>query len=298
MEIKMNDKIIRATAADGQVRAFAATTREMVEAARQAHDLSPVMTAALGRLLTAGAMMGSMMKGEKDVLTLKVRGSGPAGGLTVTADSKANVKGYALNPQVILHARPDGKLDVGGAIGNGVLSVIKDLGLKEPYNGQVVLQTGEIAEDLTYYFATSEQVPSTVGLGVLMERDNTVKQAGGFIIQLMPFASEEIIAKLEENLAKVTSVTALLDEGKGPEEILSILLGNLGLEILDTLPTRFYCDCNKKKVEKVIVSIGAKDIQEMIDDGEDIEVKCQFCNSAYHFSVEELKEIKKRAMRR
>ena len=256
------------------------------------------MTAALGRLLTAGAMMGSMMKGEKDVLTLKVRGSGPAGGLTVTADSKANVKGYALNPQVILHARPDGKLDVGGAIGNGVLSVIKDLGLKEPYNGQVVLQTGEIAEDLTYYFATSEQVPSTVGLGVLMERDNTVKQAGGFIIQLMPFASEEIIAKLEENLAKVTSVTALLDEGKGPEEILSILLGNLGLEILDTLPTRFYCDCNKKKVEKVIVSIGAKDIQEMIDDGEDIEVKCQFCNSAYHFSVEELKEIKKRAMRR
>lgn len=294
----MNDKIIRATAADGQVRAFAATTREMVEAARQAHDLSPVMTAALGRLLTAGAMMGSMMKGEKDVLTLKVRGSGPAGGLTVTADSKANVKGYALNPQVILHARPDGKLDVGGAIGNGVLSVIKDLGLKEPYNGQVVLQTGEIAEDLTYYFATSEQVPSTVGLGVLMERDNTVKQAGGFIIQLMPFASEEVISKLEENLAKVTSVTALLDEGKGPEEILSILLGNLGLEILDTLPTRFYCDCNKKKVEKVIVSIGAKDIQEMIDDGEDIEVKCQFCNSAYHFSVEELKEIKKRAMRR
>lgn len=290
----MSDKIVRATAADGQIRAFAATTRDMVETARQAHDSSPVVTAALGRLLTAGAMMGSMMKGEKDVLTLQVRGSGPVSGLTVTADSRANVKGYAVNPQVILPARPDGKLDVGGAVGEGVLYVIRDLGMKEPYNGQVALQTGEIAEDLTYYFATSEQVPSSVGLGVLMERDNTVKQAGGFIIQLMPFASEETIRTLEENLGKITSVTKMLDDGMAPEEILSALLGSLGMEILDTLPTQFYCDCDKARVEKVIVSIGAKDIQEMIDDGEDIEVKCHFCNSAYKFSVEELKAIKKK----
>lgn len=290
----MSDKIVRATAADGQIRAFAATTRDMVETARQAHDSSPVVTAALGRLLTAGAMMGSMMKGEKDVLTLQVRGSGPVSGLTVTTDSRANVKGYAVNPQVILPARPDGKLDVGGAVGEGVLHVIRDLGMKEPYNGQVALQTGEIAEDLTYYFATSEQVPSSVGLGVLMERDNTVKQAGGFIIQLMPFASEETIRTLEENLGKITSVTKMLDDGMAPEEILSALLGSLGMEILDTLPTRFYCDCDKARVEKVIISIGAKDIQEMIDDGEDIEVKCHFCNSAYKFSVEELKAIKKK----
>lgn len=294
----MSDKIVRATAADGQIRAFAATTREMVETARQAHDTSPVVTAALGRLLTAGAMMGSMMKGEKDVLTLQIRGNGPVSGLTVTADSKANVKGYAINPQVILHARPDGKLDVGGAIGEGVLHVIKDLGMKEPYNGQVALQTGEIAEDLTCYFATSEQVPSSVGLGVLMERDNTVKQAGGFIVQLMPFASEETICTLEESLSKITSVTKLLDDGMTPEEILSALLGSLGVEILDTIPTRFYCGCDKKRVEKVIVSIGAKDIQEMIDDGEEIEVKCHFCNSAYKFSIEELKAIKKKAGRK
>lgn len=294
----MKDRIVRATAADGQIRAFAATTKGVVEAARQAHDTSPVVTAALGRLLTAGAMMGSMMKGEKDVLTLQIRGNGPVGGLTVTADSRADVKGYAVNPQVILHARPGGKLDVGGAVGEGVLHVIKDLGMKEPYNGQVALQTGEIAEDLTYYFATSEQVPSSVGLGVLMERDNTVRQAGGFLIQLMPFASEDAVRSLEENLSRITSVTELLDQGEAPEGILSILLGSLGLEILDTIPTRFYCGCDKKRVEKVIVSIGAKEIQEMIDDGEDIEVKCHFCNSAYKFSVEELKVIKKRAGRR
>lgn len=294
----MNDYIIRATAANGRIRAFAATTRNTVETARQHHDTSPVVTAALGRLLTAGGMMGAMMKGDKDVLTLQIKGSGPVRGITVTADSKANVKGYAINPQVLIHANAKGKLDVAGAIGNGMLRVIKDMGLKEPYAGQTVLQTSEIAEDLTYYFATSEQVASSVGLGVLMEHDNTVKQAGGFIIQLMPFAEEEIISKLEENLKSVTSVTSLLDEGKNPEEILDILLGNLELEILDKVPTGFVCDCNKKKVEKVIISVGEKDIQEMIEDGETIEVKCQFCNSAYHFTVDELKEIKKHAMRK
>lgn len=212
----MSDYIVRATAANAQIRAFAATTRETVEKGRCVHETSPVMTAALGRLLTAGAMMGSMLKGEQDVLTLQIRGDGPAKGITVTADSSANVKGYVVEPQVMLPPNDKGKLDVGGAIGHGLLSVIKDMGLKEPYMGQTELQTGEIAEDLTYYFATSEQVPSAVGLGVLMEKDNTVKQAGGFIIQLMPFAEEEVIEKLEKNLAQVSSVTSLLDEGKSP----------------------------------------------------------------------------------
>ena len=289
------DYMIRATAADNQIRAFAATTREMVETARSTHDTSPVMTAALGRLLTAGAMMGSMLKGEKDILTLQIRGDGPAKGLTVTADSKANVKGYAIEPQVMLPPNALGKLDVGGALGAGFLSVIKDMGLKEPYVGQTELQTGEIAEDLTYYFATSEQVPSAVGLGVLMERDNTVKQAGGFIIQFMPFAEEEVIEKLEKKLAEVTSVTKLLDDGNTPEQILEILLGDLGVEITDTMPAKYYCNCDKERVEKAIVSIGKKEINEMIQDGKPIEVKCHFCNTAYQFTIEDLKQIIKRS---
>lgn len=291
----MSDYIVRATAANAQIRAFAATTKEMVETAKSTHDTSPVMTAALGRLLTAGAMMGSMLKGEKDILTLQIRGDGPAKGLTVTADSKANVKGYAIEPQVMLPPNALGKLDVGGALGAGFLSVIKDMGLKEPYVGQTELQTGEIAEDLTYYFATSEQVPSAVGLGVLMERDNTVKQAGGFIIQLMPFAEEEVIEKLEKKLAEVTSVTKLLDDGNTPEQILEILLGDLGVEITDTMPTKYYCNCDKERVEKAIVSIGKKEINEMIQDGKPIEVKCHFCNTAYQFTIEDLKQIIKRS---
>ena len=291
----MSDYIVRATAANAQIRAFAATTREMVETARSTHDTSPVMTAALGRLLTAGAMMGSMLKGEKDILTLQIRGDGPAKGLTVTADSKANVKGYAIEPQVMLPPNALGKLDVGGALGAGFLSVIKDMGLKEPYVGQTELQTGEIAEDLTYYFATSEQVPSAVGLGVLMERDNTVKQAGGFIIQLMPFAEEEVIEKLEKKLAEVTSVTKLLNDGNTPEQILEILLGDLGVEITDTMPAKYYCNCDKERVEKAIVSIGKKEINEMIQDGKPIEVKCHFCNTAYQFTIEDLKQIIKRS---
>lgn len=290
----MNDYIVRATAADGQVRAFAATTRDVVETARAHHATSPVATAALGRLLTAGAMMGSMMKNDTDMLTLQIRSGGPLGGITVTADSHANVKGYVLNPDVMLPPK-NGKLDVGGAVGVGLLQVIKDMGLKEPYAGQTVLVSSEIAEDLTYYFANSEQVPSSVGLGVLMEKDNTVRCAGGFIIQLMPFAEEATISKLEENLKNVTSVTALLDQGYTPEQLLDALLGNLGLEITDTMPTRFYCNCSKERVEQAVVSIGKKDIQEMIDDGEDIEVKCHFCNTGYHYTVEDLKRIIKRS---
>lgn len=289
----MNDKdyIVRATAADAQIRAFACTTKNMVEAARSCHDTSPVVTAALGRLLTAGAMMGSMLKGDADVLTLQIQGSGPVKGLTVTADSKANVKGYAINPKAMLPPNSLGKLDVGGAVGIGILNVIKDLGLKEPYVGQTVLQTGEIGDDLTYYFATSEQVPSSVGLGVLMEKDNTVKQAGGFIVQLMPFASEEIIEKLEKNLKKITSVTALLEEGKKPEQLLEILLEGLSMEILDEVPTAFSCNCSKQRVAKAIISIGEKELQEMIEEGKEIEVNCHFCNKSYTYSVEELKEM-------
>lgn len=291
----MKDYIVRATAAGAQIRAFAATTRNLVEQAREAHGTSPVATAALGRLLTAGAMMGTMLKGEKDLLTLQMKGDGPIHGITVTADSLARVKGYVDYPGVMLPPNGLGKLDVGGAIGNGMLTVIRDLGLKEPYVGQTILQTGEIAEDLTYYFAASEQIPSTVGLGVLMEKDNTVKQTGGFIIQLMPFAEDEIIEKLEENLKKMPSVTSILDEGKSPEELLAVVLDGIELEITDTVSTKFYCNCDKKRIEKAIISIGEKDIREMIEEGREIEVKCHFCNSAYSFSVEELKELLKKA---
>lgn len=286
----MSDYIVRATAADAQIRAFAATTRGLVEEMRRIHNTSPVATAALGRLLTAGAMMGSMLKGDDDVLTIQVKGDGPLKGMTVTADSKAGVKGYVGEPQVILPARA-GKLDVGGAVGSGSLSVIKDMGLKEPYIGQTKLQTGEIGEDLTYYFATSEQTPSSVGLGVLMEKDNTVKQAGGFIIQLMPFAEEAVIAVLEENLKSFSSVTAVLDEGNSPEQMLNLLLGNLEVQIMETLNTSYVCNCSKDKVRKAIISIGRKDIEEMIAEEKDIEVNCHFCNRNYKFSVDVLKEM-------
>ena len=290
----MEDYIVRATAAGGQVRAFAVTARQMVETARQHHNTSPVATAALGRLLGAGAMMGSMMKNETDMLTLKIQGDGPIRGLTVTADSQGNVKGYAGNPEVMLPPK-NGKLDVGGAVGIGLLTVIKDMGLKEPYSGQTILVSSEIAEDLTYYFANSEQVPSSVGLGVLMEKDNTVDCAGGFIIQMMPFAQEKTICKVEENLKKLSSVTSILKQGHMPEELLEILFEGLGLEITDTMPTQFYCNCSKERVEQAVVSIGRKEIQAMIEDGEDIEVKCHFCNTAYKYTVEELKEIIKRS---
>lgn len=287
----MTDYIIRATAAEGQIRAFAATTRDLVEYARSVHNTSPVATAALGRLLTAGAMMGIMMKGEKDLLTLKIEGDGPIGGLTVTADSKGNVKGYAFHPEVMLPPNAKGKLDVGGALGIGVLSVIKDIGLKDPYVGQTILVTSEIAEDLTYYFATSEQTPSSVALGVLMERDNTVKQAGGFILQMMPGASEEVISALEKRLGEITSITALLDAGNTPEMILEHILGDFGLEILDKLPTAFSCNCSEERIEKALISVGKQELQSMIEDGKTIEVNCHFCNKHYPVTVERLKEL-------
>lgn len=287
----MEDYIIRATAANAQIRAFAATTKNMVEAARVAHGTSHLATAALGRTMTAAAMMGSMMKGEKDLLTVQIKGDGPLEGVTVTADAQANVKGYVVCPKVELPLNSIGHLDVGGGIGNGILQVIKDMGLKEPYVGRSILQTGEIAEDFTYYFAVSEQVPSSVGLGVLVNPDDTVRQAGGFIVQLMPFATDEVIAKLEENIKNLKSVTTMLEEGNSPEQILEILLDGLDVEINDRIPTAFCCDCSRQRVEKAIISIGKKDIQEMIEDGKDIHVNCQFCRKDYTFTVEDLKEM-------
>ena len=284
----MNDYIIRAIAANDQIRAFAAVTTETVETARQDHNTSPVATAALGRLLTAGAMMGTMMKGDKDILTLQIKAGGPLEGITVTADSKGRVKGYVGNPDVCIPANSKGKLDVAGAVGVGFMNVIKDMGLNV---GQVALQTSEIAEDLTYYFATSEQVPSAVGLGVLMNKDNTVRQAGGFIVQLMPFAEESTIAKLEENVQKITSVTNLLEEGHTPESLLEKVLEGFDMEINEKVPTEFYCNCSRERVEKALISIGRKELNEMIQEGKSIEMNCHFCNKNYEFTVEELKEI-------
>ena len=241
--------------------------------------------------------MGVMMKGEKDLLTLQIKGSGPIGGITVTADAQAHVKGYVQNPGVMIHANEHGKLDVGKAVGIGILNVIKDLGMKEPYVGQCELKTGEIGDDLTYYFAVSEQVPSSVGLGVLMEKNNTVRQAGGFILQLMPFTSEEIIDRLEKKLAEVTSVTSMLDAGMSPEQILEELLGEFGVEINERIPVEYRCDCSKERIERALISIGKKDLQEMIEDGKTIEVGCQFCSKKYQVTVDELKTLLKKSTR-
>ena len=284
----MSDYIIRATAADLKIRAFAIKSTELVEHARQCHNTSPVATAALGRLLSAGAMMGIMMKGEKDVLTIMMKGDGPIEGLTVTADSHGNVKGYPGNPNVIIPANYAGKLDVGAAIGYGELTVIKDLGMKEPYVSQVPLGTSEVAEDLTYYFAKSEQTPSSVALGVLMNRNNTVAQAGGFIIQVMPGIDDAIIDKLEAKISKITSVTSMMEQGMGPEEILNEVLGEFDLQILDKVSTQFYCDCSKSKVSRVLIAMGKDELQNIINDGKEITVNCHFCNKDYTYSIKEL----------
>ena len=289
---KKNDYIVRGTAADGQIRCFAITARETVEEARSRHETSPVMTAALGRLLSAGAMMGAMMKGEKDLLTLQIQGDGPGRGLTVTADAFGNVKGYPQNPCVLLPANERGKLDVGGAMGKGVLTVIQDIGLKEPYSGQVELVSGEIAEDLTYYFAASEQTPSSVALGVLMNKDNTVAEAGGYIIQLMPGTEERVIASLEDKLTQIAPVTTLLHEGLTPEGILQKILGDFSLNLAEEkIPVRFYCNCSKERVSKALISLGKKELKQMIEDREPIEVNCHFCNTSYAFSPAEMQEM-------
>ncbi|NLM13922.1 MAG: Hsp33 family molecular chaperone HslO [Epulopiscium sp.] len=285
----MEDYIIRATDAKKQIRAFAAVTTHLVDEASKIHRTSPVVSAALGRLLTASAMMGQMLKGEKDLITLQIKGNGPLQGLVVTADMKGNVKGYPYNPVVDLPLNSVGKLDVSGAIGEGTLTVIKDLGLKEPYLGQINLVSGEIAEDLTYYFANSEQTPSAVALGVLVDRDYSIKQAGGFIVQLLPEAEEETIQNLENGLRSISSVTQLLEEGKQPEDILKLLLGDI--IIMDKIPTRFYCNCSRERVEKALISIGLKDLREILEQDQKAELKCHFCNKNYIFEDTDLKKI-------
>ena len=288
------DYIVRATAANSQIRAFAITSREMVETARQHHNTSPVATAALGRLLTGGAMMGVMMKGEKDMLTLMMKGDGPINGVTVTADSKGNVKGYVGNPNVLIPANYAGKLDVGAAIGYGTLTVIKDMGLKEPYVSQVPLGTSEVAEDLTYYFAKSEQIPSAVALGVLVDRDYSIKQSGGFIIQMMPDAPEEIISAIEEKLKVIEPLTTMLDKGMTQEDILNELVGDFDPHILDKIPVEYYCNCSKERVEKALISIGKDEIQDIIENEGSTSLHCHFCNKDYEFSKEELEELLKK----
>ena len=287
----MSDYMIRGTAAEGEVRFFAAYTKDTVSCAHDRHGLSPVATAALGRLLTAGAMMGCMMKSEEDLLTLKIDCDGPIGGLTVTADCAGHVKGYVKNPLVDLPSKTPGKLNVGDALDLGVLSVIRDTGLKEPYIGQTILQTGEIAEDLTYYFAASEQTPSSVALGVLMNRDNTVQTAGGFIVQIMPGAKEETIAELETRLSLISSVTALLSEGKTPEDIMLELFSGMNPEMLDSIPVGFFCGCSAEHTREVIGSLPEEELQSIIDDGKETEVVCHFCGEKYTFTVAEIEEL-------
>lgn len=287
----MEDYIVRASAAEGTVRAFAVTSKGLTEQARLYHGTSPVISAALGRLLAAGAMMGVMMKAEDDLLTVQVMGEGPAKGLVVTADPAGHVKGYPKVPDVELPANAMGKLDVGGAIGPGILRVMKDIGLKEPYIGTTTLQTGEIAEDLAYYFALSEQVPSSVGLGVLVDTDCSIRQAGGFIMQLMPDVSDEVIGKLEQNISRISSVTDMLERGFTPEKILGDVLAGLEMEFTEKIPASFACGCSKERVAKALASIPKKDMQSIVEDDEPIEIKCQFCSKAYQFDVGELKEM-------
>lgn len=287
----MEDYIVRATAACESIRAFGITSRGIVEEARKRHNCAPVVTAALGRVLSAGAMMGVMMKGDDDVLTILVKGDGPIGNITVTANSKGEVKGYAANNMVMIPSNYAGKLDVGAAIGYGELTVIKDLGLGEPYSGTVPLGTSEIAEDLTYYFAKSEQTPTSVALGELLTPDNTVECAGGFILQLMPDTPDEIIDTLEKSLAGMSSVTEMLSCGMSIEDILSSVLGEFDLQINERIPASFKCSCSKEHVARALISMGKKELQAIIDDGEDIEVKCHFCNTNYTYSVDEVKEL-------
>ena len=286
------DYMIRATAANAQIRAFAVTSRELVEYARQAHDLSPIASAALGRTMSAALMMADMLKGPQDLLTIKIDADGPIGGILVTADNHGGVKGYVGNPNVNLPSVRPGHLNVGGAVGHGTLTVIRDLGLKDPYVGQTAIQTGEIAEDITYYFAVSEQIPSSVGLGVLVNRqEKKILQAGGFIVQLMPFAEEETISKLENNLKGIDSVTKMLSAGDTPEQMLEKVLAGLDPVVTQKDSVRFYCNCGREKYERALVLLGREEVQKIVDDGEPVEIKCQFCGKKYRFSQEELKAV-------
>ncbi|MGO0884509.1 Hsp33 family molecular chaperone HslO [Clostridioides difficile] len=289
----MRDYVLRATSGNGQVRAFVATTKNTVEEARRLHETTKVATAALGRTLTATSIMGLMMKNDSDKLTVIIKGGGPIGTIIATANSKGIVKGYVGNPHVEVEDYPNGKLNVAAAVGTeGVVKVIKDLGLREPYNGTYPLVSGEIAEDFTYYFAVSEQTPSVVALGVLTKEDE-VEFAGGFIVQLMPDAEEETIAKLEENVAKLPSITNMLKEGNLPEDILNKVLDGLEPKVLDTCEVGFECECSKERVKTALVAIGKKSLAQIIEEDKQAEVGCQFCNEKYMYNEEELLDILK-----
>ncbi|WP_456153171.1 Hsp33 family molecular chaperone HslO [Mogibacterium sp.] len=285
------DYIVRASLANDSVRAFAISSTHLVAEARERHKTLPVVTAALGRLLSAGAIMGSMMKGDKDIVTISLKGDGPAGYITVTADSHGHVKGFPGNPNVDIPRKYAGKLDVGAAVGRGLLTVSYDLGLKEPYSGQVEIQTGEVAEDLAYYFTVSEQLPSAVGLGVMVDTDSSVKHAGGFIVQLLPDTPEDVIELLEKKLANLEPVTAMMEKGMTPEDMLSYIFEGLDVEFTERHDVEFYCDCSKEKVKRALAAISDKDLQDIVNDDEDIEVKCFFCNTAYKFSIADIKDI-------
>ena len=288
----MSDYILRGMAASNQVRFFACSSTETVEKARITHHTSPVVTGALGRFLTGGVLMGAMCKNDSDKLTLRIQCQGPISGMLVTANSKGEVKGYVSEPEVMLPAK-----DVAKAVDLGVMSVIKDIGLKEPYVGQTHLVSSEIAEDLTYYFVTSEQIPSSVALGVLLNDDTSVKVAGGFIIQLMPFADEGLIDELEKRL-KDFSFTKYLEEGKDVETIIRILFDNYDVSITDTIPCAYVCDCSKERVETAVMSLGRKEIAAMVEDNKPIEVVCDFCRTKYTFSPEELINIIQKSVKR
>ncbi len=288
----MSDYRIRGTAADGQIRFLAATTCGVVEKARNHHNTSPVMTAALGRLMTAGLLMSADMKGEKDLLTLQIRGDGPGQGLIVAADSRGHVKGYPIEPHVLIPANDKGKLDVRGALGHGTLSVVRDSGYAEPYSSQIELISGEIAEDITYYYATSEQTPSSVALGVLMNKNNTVAQAGGYLIQLLPGTEDSLIDTLEARLKEIDSVTTLLQSGRSPEDIIEEILDGFIPQFADEKQeVSFFCDCSREKVSKVLISLGKQELLDMVNDKKPVEVHCHFCNTNYVFSIREIEEI-------
>ncbi|MFM9413788.1 Hsp33 family molecular chaperone HslO [Peptococcus simiae] len=285
------DYQLRITAADGQLRAFIATSRHTVNQAARIHQTSPVMSAALGRLMTATVMMGTMLKDDKDMITASIRADGPAGGLIATADRHGHVKGYVGNPQADMPKRPDGKLNVGGIIGQGRLTVSKDMGAGEPYNSTVALRSGEIAEDFTYYFAQSEQIPSAVALGVLVDVDYSIRQSGGLIIQLLPNASEATISYLEDQLQALGAMTDALEAGNTPEDIADQLFGQVGYQILDKTPLSWVCHCSRDKTEKALISLGPKDLEEILVEDGKADVKCHFCTESYHFSAEDLQAL-------
>lgn len=287
-----NDYMIRGIAGNNEIRCFAVTGRDLVEKARAAHGTSPVATAALGRTMMGALMMSDMLKNDDDLLTIRFDGDGPLGSIVVTADHHGNVKGYVQQPLVMLPLKADGHLDVGRAVGKGTLTVIRDLDMKDTYNGQIAIHSGEIADDLTHYFAESEQIPSSVGLGVLVDTDHTVKKAGGFLIQLMPFASEETISRLEKNLSSIRYVTEMLEDGMTPEDMLrEALKGFDDLRITDKTKVQFHCNCSRDRVSRALSLLGEKELTSMIEEKKPVELSCSFCGRKYAFSVAELEEI-------